>query len=388
MKLLFSYAFRPFFLTAPLYALISVIYWSGAYMGYWPIPEFPLEPTLWHSHEMLFGFAAGGIAGFLFTAIPNWTGRPPLAGPPLMALFGLWLLARIGYLFSGIISLPLIIFADTGFFFLLTAFAAREIVSSGNKRNYIVIVLLGMLAICDVLFYSDLQPGSLLARGALYGGLWLILILVNLIGGRIIPAFSRNWLNMQTRMKGQTLQAEPVAFNRTDQVIIILTILYGLLFVFSAPALLLGIAGAIAFISQLIRLFRWKGWLVKQEPLLWILHLAYLWIPVGFLLLTLSHLDLIPQSAGLHALGGGAITTMILAVASRAALGHTGHPLVSSPTLTTSYLLVSLATLFRVVAATGVQTGLLMPAASFCWAVGLALFLYLYLPILTRPPAN
>jgi uncharacterized protein involved in response to NO len=388
MQLFFSYAFRPFFLLAPLYALISVAYWSGAFLGYWQTPTFALSPSLWHAHELLYGFAGAGIAGFLFTAIPNWTGRPPLAGAQLATLFGLWLCARLGYLFSDVVPMSFIILADTGFFFLLTAFAAREVASASNKRNYVVIGLLGALTISNVAFYGDTDPSSALPRAALHAGLWTVLILINLIGGRIIPAFSRNWLNLQAQKRGETPASLPIAFNRTDQLVIAITLVYGVLFVVSAPARVLIAASLIACVGQFVRLVRWKSWLVASEPLLWILHLAYLWLPVGFGLLALSHLELVPQSAGLHALGSGAVTMMILAVASRAALGHTGRPLESSPTLTASYLLLTLAALLRVLAAVGLETGTFLLAASLCWTLGLLLFLYLYLPILTQPPAN
>ena len=189
-------------------------------------------------------------------------------------------------------------------------------------------------------------------------------------------------------MKGETLRSAPIEFNKTDQAVIVLTVVYGLLFIFPAPEALRLVVALAASLGQFIRLARWKGWLVVQEPLLWILHLAYLWIPIGFLLLACSHMGLLSQSAGLHALGGGAVTTMILAVASRAALGHTNRPLQSGPLLTTSFLLITLAVLCRVVAAAGIHFDVLLPAATLCWVLGLILFLYLYFPILVQPPAK
>ena len=189
-------------------------------------------------------------------------------------------------------------------------------------------------------------------------------------------------------MKGETLESMPIEFNKTDQVVILLTVLYGLLFIFPAPDTLRFVAALTASLSQFIRLARWKGWLIVQEPLLWILHLAYLWIPIGFLLLAFSHISLLSQSTGLHALGSGAVTTMILAVASRAALGHTNRPLQSGPLLTACFLLITLAVLCRIGAAAGFYFDLLLPIATLCWVVGLILFIYLYFPILVQRPAE
>jgi len=388
MSTLFTIAFRPLFLFATLYAIVIVPYWLAAWLGAHPMPVSLGSPIWWHAHEMIYGFAAAAVGGFALTAVATWTKRPPVSGAPLMLLTGAWLFARMGFASRVETLLPAAMGADLAYGVLLFLLMSREVVSARNDRNYKTLLILALLPVTNAAFFAGLAYDAPWQMAALLAGLWLIVLMINLIGGRIIPAFTQNWLKRNVRASAAA-PSEPVpTFNRFDLFTTWLLMLFASAQVAGAPANGSALLGIITGALLLIRLGRWQGWRARSEPLVWVLHLAFAWIPLGILLLSAAELGLVPRTAGTHALTTGAVTTMILAVAGRAALGHTKRPLESHPVLTASYLLITLAAITRVAATFGPGARVLMMISATAWTLGFLCFAWRYAPILTQPAAD
>jgi len=372
--------FRPFFFLGASWAVAVLGLWVLAMAGSISLPT-AFDPLAWHRHEMLFGYLGAVIAGFLLTAVPNWTGRLPIAGAALAALVCLWLAARLAMLFSASTGGFLAALLDVGFLLTLAAVCGREVLVARNRNLPVVggVLLLALAAGAD-----HAEALGLMATDGVgwRAGFALILLLVTLIGGRIIPSFTRNWLAKQGQAQG--LPTQP---SRFDMLTIGATAMALAAWAAAArPAIaapLLLAAGAL----QLIRLGRWKGWSTTAEPLVFILHLAYAWLPLGLLLLGLSLLDPVqPASAALHALAAGAMASMTLAVMTRATLGHTGRDLHADGGTTAIYLLVTLGVALRVAAPWLPFDYLLMIRVSGAlWGGAFLLFLALYGPMLLGP---
>ena len=323
--------FRPFFFGAATWAVIAIALWLCVLAGKISLPS-RFEAVAWHRHEMLFGFVGAAVSGFLLTAIPNWTGRLPIAGKPLLSLFGVWVAARLAVLFSSLIGLWLAAILDVGLF-------VRWGCSPGARY------LPAPTATCrsSGSFLPSLlrtAPTTLAQRGSIPADLgWrsaiaLLIVMISMIGGRIIPSFTRNW--MVKRAGSRQLPTQPQSL---DLVVIASTAL-SLLFWLSFPGnRLTGLMLILAAAAQALRLSRWGGFSVLGDPLVLVLHLGYRWVPIGLLLLGLSIAGLdLPQSAGVHAVTAGGMTTMILAVMSRASLGHTGRKLKAAPMTCAAYV--------------------------------------------------
>jgi uncharacterized protein involved in response to NO len=377
-RLLFSYAFRPFFLLVGAYAILIVPAWGLHLSGVLIWPD-ALPASVRHGHEMIFGFAGAAIAGFLLTAVATWTGRPPVSGPLLMGLCTAWIAARIGAFLPAFFGRGLWSIASLLFWGGVLALVSREVLAVRNIRNYKVLALLAAFLATEIYFFS--APGSVEGREtALRIGLCLVIGMILLVGGRIIPGFTQNWL----RLNRPQLAVSLPAFDRFDGMAIAASALFAVAFVvwpYSRGAGLLGIA---ASALQLFRVIRWRGWLAGPEPLLWVLHVGYAWIPVGLALLgtgmLLDHPGI--RDSGFHALGYGAVGTLILGVAARVALGHTGRPLQAFSSMTVAFSLITLGTVFRLFAQPG---GLPMWASIGLWFAAYLLFLVRYLPILLAP---
>ncbi len=378
---LLSAGFRPFFLLAGAWALIVLPVSLGRLLGAWDWPS-AYDPLRWHFHEMVFGYVAAVLAGFLLTAIPNWTGRLPLKGGRLLALVGLWLAGRLGMAVSGVIGpLPAAVL-DILFLLALLLSALREIVAGGNWRNLPLIAVLGLFLLSNLLFHA-VSAGLLAQSGVGEGAdvrsaLACLAFLIAIVGGRIVPSFTRNWL--AKRSAGVL----PAPFGAFDRLTLLATLAALLLWVLLPDGVLCGLALIAAAALNLIRLLRWRGLPAAGEPLLWVLHVGYLWIPVALALLGWSALapDL-PQTAGIHALGVGAIGTMTLGVMSRATLGHTGQALSAGPGLTAAFCLITLAAAARVAAALWSAATLpLLHGSAAAWMAAFACFLATCGPIL------
>jgi uncharacterized protein involved in response to NO len=375
----FRGGFRPFFFGGPAWALIALALWICTLTGAISLPV-AIEPLAWHRHEMLFGFVGAVIGGFLLTAVPNWTGRLPIAGWPLAALWGLWASARFALLFSAITGLWLAAVLDVGFFFVLGLLAAREVLESKNRNLPIVgmILLFGTADVIDYLAitgtFADSDLGWQLA-------ITLVVVLISLIGGRIIPSFTRNWMVKRGIKSG--LPTQP---GRFDLFVIAATALALLVWLSGPAEPLLGYVLVAAAVLQAIRWARWSGYRTFADPLVLILHVGYAWVPVGLGLLGFSLIGSAPRSAAVHALTAGAMATMILAVMTRATLGHTGRELRANAATVIVYLLVTAGALLRVSASLRlIDYNFGIEIAGLAWGGAFLLFLMAYGPILWRP---
>jgi uncharacterized protein involved in response to NO len=369
--------FRPFFLGGAIWAAAALAIWLCSLAGAVTLPSH-FDPLSWHRHEMLFGFVGAVIAGFLLTAIPNWTGRLPIAGPPLAGLFGLWLAARLALLFSQLTGPALPAALDVGFYLVLAGVAAREVLAAKN-RNLPVVLLVLLFGAANAADHAgaagliaDPDIGVRLAIS-------IVIVMISLIGGRIVPSFTRNWLAKNGVKEG--LPGQP---GRYDLVVIAVTA--GALLAWAAlpPGRITGALLIAAGLLQIVRLGRWRGLRAWRDPLVLILHVGYFWIPVGLLLLGMSLLGTtVPRSAAIHALTAGAMATMILAVMTRATLGHTGRELRANGPTVLIYVLITLGALLRVTAPLDLidyMTGVRI--AGLAWGAAFLGFVLVYGPIL------
>jgi uncharacterized protein involved in response to NO len=340
-----------------------------------------LDPLAWHRHEMLFGYLAAVIAAFLLTAVPNWTGGLPVRGTPLLALVVLWLAARLAVLTGGIIGPWPGAVLDVGFLAALALLLAREIIASGNRRNLPVVLLVGLLALADLLSHLEAILGlpwdALGDRVAIA----VVSLLVALIGGRIVPSFTTNWFKAR-----RIVPLPPPPMGRLDMGVLALTALALLVWLVPIESPAAGILLLTAAAGTGLRLARWRGTATLAEPLLAILHLGYAWLALGLGLLGLAALGVLPRAAALHALTAGAFGTMTLAVMTRAALGHTGRALSADRWTVAIFALVTLGALARVLA--GLVPIAYLPGlylAGFTWAGAFLLYSLRYAPVLFGP---
>lgn len=370
--------FRPLFLAAGVWAAISGPLWIGVWSGAVHYPGL-FEPTVWHIHEMLFGFVTAALGGFLLTAVPNWTGCRPLRGLPLAALACAWLAGRAAIWAGETLGPGATAAIDLAFIGALLLFVANAVLAAGNWRNLPVIAGVTALFLANLLFHlaaaGVADTGDIAVRLAVGA----MAFLMSLIGGRIVPAFTRNWFAQHS---GPEIAAPMQAF---DRAILAVTALALLAWIVSGPAPYTGLTLAAAGALHLFRLARWRGWRAAAEPLVLVLHAGYLWLCLGLGLLGLSMLDgPVPQTLAFHVLTIGAMGTMTLAVMTRAILGHTGRALCAGPGTTAIYALASLAVLARTAFEFASELALLWMTAA-AWSLAFALFTVLYGPLLFRP---
>jgi uncharacterized protein involved in response to NO len=372
---LFSYGFRPFFLLGSLYAGLAILVWLPAFMGELGLVS-AFMPRDWHIHEMLYGFLPAVITGFLFTAIPNWTGRLPLRGRPLMFLVALWAAGRTCVMFSTYTGWLAAMLIDAAFLLLVAVAAAREIIAGKKWNNLSIVVLILVLLAGNVTFHLEAHFAGA-ADFSIRIGIAVVVLLISLIGGRIIPSFTRNWLVRQN--PGRL----PVPFSRFDMVCVATGALALMLWILHAEGIATGSALAVAGILHLIRLARWAGERTVRERLLLILHVGYAFVPLGFLLGACGAFGLVPISAGVHAWMAGAAGVMTLAVMSRASLGHTGHQLTASVATQGIYIAIVVAALARICAVVEPTYSVaLLYVAAFGWAAAFLGFALTYGPML------
>jgi uncharacterized protein involved in response to NO len=375
--------FRPFFLLAAVWAAFALLTWLCAFLYGVPLAS-GFSPLAWHRHEMLFGFVGAAIAGFLLTAIPNWTGRLPIAGLPLAALAALWLGARAAVWFSGAVGLGLAAVLDVGFYLVFAFVAGREVIAAKN-RNVPAVGLVLLFAFADAWDYAAAAHLVGDEGAPTRAAIALVVVLISIIGGRIIPSFTRNWMAKQGFTQG--LPGQPTRF---DLVAIAVTALTLAGWVLLPQASFVGGALVLAGLMQFARLVRWRGWHAWSDPLVAVLHVGYAWIPLGLLLLGASLTGAgTPGTAAIHALTAGAMATMILAVMTRASLGHTGRKLKAGFATSAVYICITLGAALRVLAALGVGDYRLgIEAAGFVWALAFAIFVLIYGPMFFRGPKS
>jgi uncharacterized protein involved in response to NO len=376
--MLLSAGFRTFFPAAGLWACLAMLLWALMLHGVLALPS-AFHPVVWHLHELLFGFVAAAIAGFLLTAIPNWTGRPALSGAPIGVLFLLWLLGRVAVATSAWIGPALAMVADLAFLLALAAFVARELLAAGSRRNLPVVAVLALLIVANALIHAGVYLGPAWVAAGERLAIAVIVALISLIGGRIIPNFTGNWL------RKRRAPALPPAAGRFDVVVLVAGILALLVWVIAGLTQAVGVALLIAGLLHAVRLARWRAQDTLAEPLLWILHLGYAWLVAG--LLMLGWAAWMPQlaSTAIHVLTAGAMGTMIAAVMTRASLGHTGQPLTAGAGTIAVYLLVTFAAVTRIAAPfLGMMRGPALDLAATAWIAAFALFVVLYAPLYLR----
>ncbi len=377
---IFSYGFRPFFLGGAVWAALGVVLWLPQYFGEMSLPT-AFSALDWHIHEMIYGYVAAAIAGFLLTAIPNWTGRLPVNGYPLVGLFALWLAGRVAIAGSAIWGARLAAVIDVAFLLTFAAVASREIIAGRNWRNLRVLIVLGVLIAGNIVFHVEaIRSGS-----ADYGvriGIAALIGLIMVVGGRIVPSFTHNWL------KRNNPGRLPQPFSRFDAVTLGTSALALASWIALSQSIISGVLLMIAGLLQAIRHLRWAGDRTLADRLVLVLHIAYAFVPTGFLLSGAAILwpSTWPMSAGLHAWTIGAVGLMTLAVMTRATLGHTGQRLVASAPTQLIYLCALLAALARIIAAFESSSTLLYAAAG-AWFLAFGGFAVFFGPLLMgRPP--
>jgi uncharacterized protein involved in response to NO len=373
-----SYAFRPFFLLNGIFAVLIVSVWVITLHGKgpsWITPD-------WHAHEMLVGFAMAAVAGFSLTAVATWTGRPAIRGAELGWLLLSWLAGRVAMLLDGRLPASLVTVLDMVFPLLLVLLLGREIIRGRSRRNFILIAVIASMCVFNGVYHvgaGGLLPNA--ERTAVLLLMHAVLLLVTLIAGRIVPSFTANWLRMEGRDR------MPSGGPRVDQALLVMVVLTGFAGSFFP---LSRVSAAMYFATALLHLFRlsrWRGLSTVSNPLLFVLHVAYAWLPAGYALAGVVAMGWLPfTGAALHALTMGAIGSMVLAVMTRVALGHTGRPLRAATGTVAAYWLLTLAALVRVLGPL-LSPGRLwtIDTAAAGWALAFFIFTWSYWPILTRP---
>ena len=369
-----AYGFRPFFLLTALHASLALPLWMLLLYGPAALPA-GRSPLAWHAHEMLFGFVVAAMAGFMLTAVPSWTGTRGYAGAPLLALVVLWLAGRLAMLLPGA-AWPALL--DLAFVPALASMLLPALLRSGNRRNLVFLLLLLLMFVANLRFHLAGGNGT----APLTLALDTVMLLVALVGGRILPAFTSAAL----KQRGQEARIARLATLERAVLAAVAAVL--------VLDLLLPGSRAVAWSSALAalligwQLVRWQGYRCLRLPIVWVLHLGYAWLPVSLLLKAAWLFGLMSHaSAWVHALTVGAFATMILGVMTRAALGHTGRPLVAPRGAVAAYALLSLAALVRVfgpLAVPGANDSWLLASAS-SWSLAFVAFLWSYAPILCRP---
>jgi uncharacterized protein involved in response to NO len=374
----FSYGFRPFFLGASLFAGLAVPAWVVMFAGAGG-PNLLYPPREWHVHEMVFGFLPAVIAGFLLTAIPNWTDRPPLEGTALIVFFLVWVAGRV------VIALPwftplLAATIDVAFLVLLAGLVWRELSAAGSWGHAPVGVVISLYACANILFHVlaliDAEP-DLAMRMALS----LLTVLLTFIGGRLTPNFTREYF------AEHRVPTRPAASSRFDLPSLALTAIAAIAWTIQPESMATGWILLAAGLANLGRLLQWYGWLTWREPLVLMLHVGYGWLAISLVALGGAGLGMgLPTTEALHALTTGAVGAMTLAVMTRASLGHTGRPRHAGPTTVLIYLLVNVGALLRVFGpTTGLPINLVLGLAAAAWSGAYLLFALVYGPFLLRP---
>ena len=382
-----TFGFRPFFLGAALWAVAAMVLWVLTLTGNITLPS-RFDPASWHAHELLFGYLIAPISGFLLTAVPNWTGRLPIVGWPLGGLFSLWILGRFAVLFSIHLSPVVVAIADVALPVALLAVLGREIVTGRNWRNLIVLAMLAVFALGNAVFHLEAARGHYAAEG--YGlriGLGAAIMMIAVIGGRIIPSFTRNWL------VGRRIKNLPTPPMQDFDRLAILGLLLAIVTWIAQPqsrlsAALMFVAGAL----HVARLLRWSGHRTAREPLLWILHVGYACLPLGAWTIAIEILrpDTIGTASALHFWLVGAIGLMTVAVMTRATLGHTGRRLTAGRGTLAIYIALLISVVSRLAAGQWPEHAMnLYIVAGLTWIAAYSGFVLFYGPALLQPrPAS
>jgi len=363
---LFTAGHRPFFLFTALSGVFFIAAWVLAYLG-----ELDLSSG-WHGHEMVFGFASAAVSGFLMAAVPKWVGAKSFQGKPVVYLAVVWLVGRVAFLIAEIFpELFYLAWLDLLFLPFIGYMIAKLIIPAGNKRNFVVPLILFSWTLMNFAFHFW-DP-----ENALRAGVYMVIAVAALISGRVIPAFTQNALRMKLQ---QEISCSTPMW--THQAVLILIFLSAICELAPIPEIVSGIIAGATALVLFYRMFGWHSLKTGFSPIVWVLHAAYIWLPVGFALIAVADLTgMIDANAALHGLTTGGVGMLILAVGSRAALGHSGRPLMASKLTVASYVFVFTAAIVRVVALSPEW----ITVSGVLWVIGYGLFAIVYAPILIKP---
>ncbi len=376
---LLSYGFRPFFLAAGAFAPLAMILWLGALIGGWEVGGSSYGPVAWHAHEMVFGYTAAALTGFLLTTIPNWTGRLPVAGAPLLAIVLLWLAGRIVMAAPDLLGQGSSAAIDGAFLPVILLMALREIIAGKNWRNLKIVAGLGALSAINIGTHVAIAVAwdpTVFHRAAIA----VYICLIALVGGRIVPSFTRNWL---AKAGARHL---PAPLGRYDAVAMIVLVVAAVCWtVLPETPLIAGLTGVAAAL-HLVRLWRWRGLDALAEPMLLVLHVGYLFVPLGLAAVGLAALGALSMISALHLLTVGAIGIMTLAVMTRATMGHTGRPIQASKVTVAAFVAIAIAAAIRPVADLVPDHYIpLLAISGGAWILAFLLFCVDYAPMLLGP---
>lgn len=379
---LFRLGFRPMFLFGTAFAALAIPFWVMSLFGL--VSHVPYgEAFWWHSHEMLFGFAAAIIVGFLLTAVQNWTGMPGLRGPKLMMLFSIWLLARIG------LALPysefsiVFVVLDIAFMPVAALLLAIPLVAVKQTRNMFFVPVLALFAIANALTHASVYSGKLYYfHHGINIAIYLVTLLMVVIGGRVMPMFTANGTNTTKVLPVRWLELLSIG----SVVALMLLHLFNLQTILGLHAT--GGLFILAGVSNFIRCLRWRIWVTFKVPLVWSLHIAYFCIALGLVMIGLSKFTaMVPERASLHLLTVGGMGGLILAMVSRVSLGHTGRMLIVKPLMAVAFGAMFVAALIRVFGVMVIPGSYLtwIAVSAVLWVVAFGLYLIYYIPVLTQP---
>lgn len=377
----FQYPFRIFFLSVAAWALLVVPLWLMEQLsGFKMTPALPA--LLWHEHEMIFGLLMPAVAGFLLTAVCVWTKTPTLRPWTLFGLWLVWVAARVTMTIGGSLPYAIPVGLNLGFTALILIDVARRVLPLRQWRQMPVLIVL--IALLSTQAAVLLLPNILYQLSTLHAGLIATCGIMMVIGGRITPAFSGNWLRRQGRLEEASKIENPKWLQHvTLALIIVLTALVAT----RAPNHITAIVAALASLACFARIVLWRGWYTTKEPMLWILHLSLLWIPVGLAMLALARTENMGNNVWAHAIGFGAMGGLIIGVMTRVSLGHTGRKLQLPSIQIAAYILIHAGAVIRILTALGWfpdrSLGLMLSGA--CWSIAFIVFLITYVPILSLP---
>jgi len=371
---LFALGFRAFFALAGFAALILIVFWNAMFKGTFMVEHY-FPDSYWHAHEMLLGYAVAVIAGFLLTAVKNWTGKQTITGDQLASLCLLWLYGRILPFYAGLLPDVLIALVDFAFLPILAYQVSKPIIQVKQYRNLVFIGLLLLLALGNGLIHAEMLG---LKENTAATGIELIvatiIILILIIAGRVFPFFTERGI------PGTLIIRNPILDNLSIASAVIVFALQ--LFDFSGTLLALAALASVA-----VNIARLSGWYVQRViyvPLLWVLYTGYGWVILGFILTALSAYSVVQPSLALHAFTLGGIGVLTLGMMARVSLGHTGRALKASNAIAIAFVLINAAALFRVllpIALPGWYENLIY-VSTLSWLAAFSLFVFVYAPIL------
>ncbi|MBZ9558796.1 MULTISPECIES: NnrS family protein [Modicisalibacter] len=382
---LWRLAFRPFFLLAATFALLAMLVWGGVWNGYVVLAPYG-GLMWWHPHEMLFGFAAAVVVGFLLTAVRNWTGQPGIAGLPLLGLAALWLAARLLIAFPQGMPAVGVAVVDIAFLPLAAVLLARPVIRCRQWRNLIFVPVLALLAVANLATHLALYGAAPeLLGGGEHLAVLLITLLMVILGGRVIPFFTARRLGLSQASRPVVLEALAIGGAAALVGLQLAALLGG-----EVPAGIGGVVAGVAALANLVRWLRWAGWHGWRDPLLWSLHLSYGFVCLGLSMWALAAWHIVSLSLAVHALTVGGMASMMLAMMARVALGHTGRPIVAPRGIGTALALMLLAGVARALlpALWPQSLPVALDLAVFAWCLAFALYLARYAPVLVRARAD